>query len=754
MAKRSRRSTADEEEWDPTSRPKPARPTLKDLSDSDSSQATKRSATPVPRKGGRSRVACDQCSKRRSRCSLEGPACEGCVERGDPEGCSYQSLIWIQNVDDLPSRQLRRKLDALEALLRKLSSEKAHAVSSRTPSPVERPVRIPVTSPPSEFAINSVSASLASSRDSLARSLFFNGTLNNQHLPEAVFLANLHLELRQLDNSHYISTSQAASTGSTSLPTPQQAHLAICFFSSAINPTFRLIYEPVFFRECQEFWANGTVHSSIWLSLYLAVCASGLRVVLGDEEAMKQSGLAEDEVQRLAGLCWTESRDILDGEGFPIASSLESIQIAITLSLASLHGSSSNIARSSSLIRLAVSAAVDTGLNIDPREGSVTGTPLGAEMRRRTFWALYTCEAMFDLIVGDPCSIPSSSTPSVRRPLFLSNDCYLVSGNLSPIGVDATTRPLAISPTSYIFTVAVLSRRVTELLQGDGTDIENQLNRVLDEMDSFDGAFHASPVAEAMFRAACIRLSQAASELNVSSRGRAAVAAKHLDGLLRSAVAPCPELPPDLLFFSTSLSMTTALRSCLVLYDGQIAFERDRPDLRNFSIALSNSCRTPYLRLSALRCASILSRLTCQTRRSSLEATPSLVGSSLATPSSENNYLSPAISASAQGPELPLRMNLPLPILAEHYQAEQPTFLPFIDDHGPHGTTESEGAMPYPVQPIPRPLAAAPRPLLTLRTSVAASADKPATPTFSPWQDTSQTPSRYIGYTWNQPNLF
>lgn len=99
------------------------------------------------------------------------------------------------------------------------------------------------------------------------------------------------------------------------LPSPQHAHLAICFFSSTINPTFRLVYEPIFFRECQDFWASGMVPSPSWLALYLAICAAGLKVVLGDKDALSQAGISEDDIAHLADKCWTEARETLEGEG-------------------------------------------------------------------------------------------------------------------------------------------------------------------------------------------------------------------------------------------------------------------------------------------------------------------------------------------------------------------------------------------------------------------------------------------------------
>ncbi|GAA5911463.1 uncharacterized protein JCM6883_005764 [Sporobolomyces salmoneus] len=755
MGKRARRSTADdEEEWDPTTLTRPrgtkkqSRPSVKDLSDSDaSSQATtKSSSTPAPRKGGRTRVACDQCSKRRSRCSLKGPACDGCMERGDPESCSYQSLIWIDDIDDLPSRQLRRKLDALEAFLKARPVPTALPASPPKQSPVQLPIQLP-----SEFAINSVSSSLASCRNALARSLFTNGNLKDANLPGGLNMAELEFQLRQIDSNFLLKTARIPPTTPTSLPSPPQAHLAICFYSSTINPTFRLIFEPIFFRQCQEFWSSGIVPSSTWLALYLAVCTSGFRVILSDKEAMRQSGLLEDEVAQLADKCWTEARDIIEGEGFPLAANLESIQVSIILALSSLYGDSSHISRASSLISVAARCGLDYSLNIDPREGPANLTPLEIEMHRRTFWALYTCEAMFGLIVGSDISNLSSTNPSVRRPLFLSNDCYLASGNLSPIGVDATTRPLAVSPTSSLFTVASISVKALSIVNAGGAGIL----RLIEEIESFDGAFHSSEVADAMFCATFVFLHQASKEVNLAfTREQEVRSAKHFDSLLRAAASMGPSIPPDLLFFSTTLSLSVALRSCLVLFDGQIAFEQTRADLRNFGLSLNSSFRPSFLRRPASRCALLLSHILDRSPQSTSQSTPSLIDSSLTTPCSENALPSPAFG----GSEPSFQYYLPDPSFENALGSTKPPVPLFHDSNVPHHQTDYNIHVSQSAHqpPLTRPFTAPPpaRPLLTLRTTSAAPAEpKPATPVLSPWQDSSQTPSRYVGYAWNQSDL-
>ncbi|GAA5851844.1 hypothetical protein JCM5353_003770, partial [Sporobolomyces roseus] len=543
----------------------------------------------------------------------------------------------------------------------------------------------------------------------------------------------------------------------TSLPTPPQAHLAICFFSSSINPTFRLVHEPSFFRDCQTFWASGAVASPTWLALYLATCAAGFRVVLGDEEAIRQSGLAEDEIAQLADKCWTESRETLEGEGFPLVASHETIQVAVTLALSCLHGDTSNISRTTSLVSMAVNSALDLNLDVDPYSLPGNLTPLDVEMRRRTFWALYTCEAYalflilltiftqrvplystINLLLGKEPSHLCTVNPSVRRPLFLSNDCYLASGLLSPAGINATTRPLASSPTSSLLTVATLAIRVLDLDKAGGVREEASITRLIAELDSYDGAFRASPPAEVVFQATYLCLHQIAKDVDLSTYKQDAASARHLDALLRKALSKDSLPPPDLAFFSSALAM-----------NDQVGFERDRVDLRNFATSIATSCHLPALRLAASRCSLLVNQLLGRNRRSSTDASPSLASSSIATPS-DITLPSPAASAplSALEPLYGLQQLPQVPYLANDFHPGSVTFAPFyptMDAHVPHVDSPIVPDLPS------RSLAPPNRPLLSLRTSLAPGGqNKPATPTgFSPWQDASQTPSRYVGYAWD-----
>lgn len=136
------------------------------------------------------------------------------------DGSLTRNGIWFnsENVEDLPSRQLRRKLDALEALIGSLSRRSIPL--SPSISPVIVPIEIPPVPPPSEFARKSVSPSSSPSRHLLVRSLFVNGTLQQVELPgintalleyEVSVVIFLSLAISEVDSER--STSTASKIG-------------------------------------------------------------------------------------------------------------------------------------------------------------------------------------------------------------------------------------------------------------------------------------------------------------------------------------------------------------------------------------------------------------------------------------------------------------------------------------------------------------------------------------------------------------
>ncbi|GAA6060072.1 hypothetical protein JCM10212_003033 [Sporobolomyces blumeae] len=534
MGKRAHRDP-DDGEWAPaprvSRRPSSFRPTTTepDSSDNDStrSSSTKRAgevASGGTRKGGRTRVACDQCSRRRSRCNLEGPACDGCTKRGEGETCSYQALLWIEDVETLPSRQLRRKLDALEAFIGSLPSVVPVPLTPKSPTAVTSSPSPPGSEAP-DLPANSVPTPHVAARNSLARSLFVNANLSDVIVP-GVDPARLDYELRRIETSHILSKRRPDPTAPTSLPTHAQAHLAICFYSSNLNPVFRLVHEPWFFRDCQAFWSSGVVPSPTWLALYFATCAAGFKVA--SEEAGAQVGLKEGELAILGDKCWQEARQVLESEGFPLASSIEHVQIAILLALSSLHGDDYNVSRASALISTASMAALDLDLTSDPYEMAGNVTPFQVEMRRRTFWTLY--------------------------PLYLSNDAYLPSGLLSPAGVSATTRPMPSSPTSSIFAASNLAVRTMKAVSSSFT--RAKLDGLLSETDAFLRVAQDEVVPASILWASRYRLVEAATAVGITTHR---TSDEDLDRLLRTSLS-ASTIPfwPDLEFMVGALAMSTA----------------------------------------------------------------------------------------------------------------------------------------------------------------------------------------------------
>ncbi|ORY92478.1 hypothetical protein BCR35DRAFT_2112 [Leucosporidium creatinivorum] len=116
---------------------------------SSAGKAKKRAASST-RKPGRGAVACTSCRSKKISCDLQFPACGTCTARGEELSCSFQSLLSFDDPSEIPSVQLRAKLDLLESKILKLRSTSQSSESARPASTPKQPLR--AVSAPSSLA--------------------------------------------------------------------------------------------------------------------------------------------------------------------------------------------------------------------------------------------------------------------------------------------------------------------------------------------------------------------------------------------------------------------------------------------------------------------------------------------------------------------------------------------------------------------------------------------------------------------------
>ncbi|PRQ70284.1 hypothetical protein AAT19DRAFT_11516 [Rhodotorula toruloides] len=261
--------------------------------------------------------------------------------------------VHSENLDDLPSRQLKRKVDRLEALLRGLASLPAPPELSKLPPPTACSLPVPDSPPlavpqrPSS-APGSVETVVPPSptMDERARSeackALIRAFLSDEYVLDEPVLgidpSALSAQLRAVGTCHLtafpahrvptpaslhdtLSTDDYRQTVEAVLPTRAQAEVALEAYLASGNSVLRLLNPPTFLRQCETYWTTGRVPEPNWLATYLIACASGLFGLDRLGEA-SQEALPTGAPQELLARTWADAgRRVLSANSESRASS-------------------------------------------------------------------------------------------------------------------------------------------------------------------------------------------------------------------------------------------------------------------------------------------------------------------------------------------------------------------------------------------------------------------------------------------------
>ncbi|GAA5919563.1 hypothetical protein JCM1841_001016 [Sporobolomyces salmonicolor] len=561
--------------------------------------------------------------------------------------------MWVDNAEDLPSRQLKAKLDRLETLVNTLHTRPI-PTPSPTPSPItfEQPTTLffPEVEPD---PIDVPSPSLARARDAMCRALFVNVDLRRVELAGADKML-LEAKLRCIDEDCR-ATQYPPSYTTSALPTPAQAYFAVSVYFAVVNSSFRLVHAPTFVRDCHEFWSNSTIPSNTWIATYLAVCAAGLQAAVETKMTLRHSELKTEELSLLAGKCWDESRRVLENEGFPLQATHESILACAILVFASLQGDAQSFAKAAALSTLAASAAYDLELHRDPYELAPNLSPLEIEMRRRTFWAFYTFEAITVPLLGNPGFAFDESDISVRHPLYLPDETYLSLGFPDLKGLGVASGPCGAISSTAIFSFASANRRIFALSKSTKAPGRDDIANLWGELYALESSTGSNPLAAALFHFSCVRLRALVVELDVVDTARDELAVDHLGTLLKIASSTAfAEVSPAERFLVLALAGAAAVSEAFDSHtfgDAFVGSAQRRRNLHAFVSTLGSSFWPASLQRTVARCSAVIFYLLGEGPKPFLEPSPSLASSSLATPS-DITLPSPASAApmSATGP--------------------------------------------------------------------------------------------------------
>lgn len=261
--------------------------------------------------------------------------------------------IYSENLDDLPSRQLKRKVDRLEALLRGLAGlppppEPAKLTPPTTcslPVPDSPPLAVPQrpsSAPGSVETVVPPSPTMDERARSEACKALIRAFLSDEHVLDEPVLgidpSALSAQLRAVGTCHLtafpahrvpnpaslhdtLSADDYRQTVEAVLPTRAQAEVALEAYLASGNSVLRLLNPQTFLQQCEAYWTTGRVPEPNWLATYLIACASGLFGLDRLGEA-SQEALPTGAPQELLARTWADAgRRVLSANSESRASS-------------------------------------------------------------------------------------------------------------------------------------------------------------------------------------------------------------------------------------------------------------------------------------------------------------------------------------------------------------------------------------------------------------------------------------------------
>ncbi|GJN89220.1 hypothetical protein Rhopal_002199-T1 [Rhodotorula paludigena] len=672
------------------------------------------------------------------------------------------AVACLDNLEDLPSRQLKRKVDRLEEIIASLAAGRAvppsPAVLSPSPSPEPARAASKRVSVSSKTGSPAPAGNTRRAKDAVVDALT-RALLSASVTPDVSSLvvdaAALTNDLRIVEDQHVaplpfytcptpesfhdvVSAEEFDKTVTAVLPSMAQAQLALSSFFMTANRLLHLVHPSIFLAQCDVFWRTGTVPEQTWLATYFIVCGIGL-LVAPDASLAQQHVVPSGPAKELLARTWMDAgRRVLVVNRFLEQPTIEGIRaFCIFLQWFPLEGGR-HLQGSLALTATVIAAAYDLQLNRDPSEVAPHLSPLEANQRRRLFWSLYTYDAVIRPILGRAWQPFDAEDISVAFPLD------------SIAGEPAAPGP---SPVA-LYQAAVHNFRISRLLARGRTPTIEEISSILDELEKFlaENADNSVPLASA--RSSYCRLHRFAASAGLTTESQDFYAAQCFTALLQSVDSPelahpaCAALVL-LRVFSTSIAAAVDLNEQSYVMAGADPYNHQLFDLlRILRTRMFPSQVHRLIQRAVVIIEHLLPRpdeplqLGPSFCSSDSVSEYSLDSSKLPTPStagftpdgfavvSDLAVLQAAASQVYASPELPA---LPAPVIPPVVAALQQAAM-----------------MPPPVPAVGRtepPVLRTSRPALSVFTTVAppAPATKALTPLVSPWIDAAITPSRYAG---------
>ncbi|KIW73150.1 hypothetical protein PV04_01291 [Phialophora macrospora] len=425
----------------------------------------------MPQPLKRQPLSCENCRKRKIKCSGERPFCQTCVRRGFSQTCFYLRQA-IQTPPSSNSDEVLQKLNRIENLLERqgqLLEQRYDLVpnsySSNQDTPSQRQPSSLNSSPWEE--IEASHSEVADTK--FVGTVLMYGNGYERFVPGIASAdADAVNELIQSTSAPPMATSFPFNDESLPSrhalldelpPSCQRDRLKDLFFE-VFSPLFHILHDPTFHREYANFCQCPEEVPLSFLALVFVVLSISVNALDSDHPLLEDLGDAASpsvKIKTLATQYRSAAMRCLSADQFLWRHNLHTVQALVLLIYAISHAHGPSWA----LLGTTFHISVSLGCHIDPSQLNLD--PVRSEQRRRCWAGLMLLYTIQNTTLGNLAPMKITESASVRLPADIDDEDISLSGDLQPYAEGSDPRP----PTkmSYILLKFKLYSLASEICQ-------------------------------------------------------------------------------------------------------------------------------------------------------------------------------------------------------------------------------------------------------------------------------------------------
>ncbi|KIW78175.1 hypothetical protein Z517_08008 [Fonsecaea pedrosoi CBS 271.37] len=424
-------------------------------------------APQVDKRQPRVPLSCENCRKRKIKCSGERPFCDTCARRGFSHTCFYlrqnvqipagtssdEVLQRVRRVENLLERQVYLLEQRLEPSPKSNSSNQ-DTLSQHQSSSVNSSPWTEIEATPSETAPATNVGTILVSEEGYERFIPGLASSDAESVNELIQSASAP----PMSSSFPFSAEALAARRALldTLPPGRQCDELKDIFFEVFSPLFHILHDPSFHAEYADFRQYRGDVSLSFLALVFVILSISVTALDSDHPLLADLGMeatASANIKSLATKYRAAAMGCLSADHFMWRHNLQTVQALVLLIYALSHAHGPSWA----LLGATFNICVSIGCHIDPSQLNLD--PVRSEQRRRCWAGLMLLYTIQNTCLGNIA--PMKVIANVRLPADVDDDHITMYDN--PLLHTDETQPKPLSKMSYILFKFKLYRLASDI---------------------------------------------------------------------------------------------------------------------------------------------------------------------------------------------------------------------------------------------------------------------------------------------------